>query len=114
MVWPSVNNHNFYSLNLYDGLDIIFEDLSMMDVESLKWAVETKDMTLVSVVKDLFTINTVDKTLTITGYQLNDSTYFVPKKRRGDLMFVGFSCTNATILTGIEYLYHMYENLIRT
>jgi hypothetical protein len=96
---------------MYDGLDIIFEDLSMLDVDSLERAVSTKNLTRVSVVKDLFTINTVDKTLTITGYQLNDSTYFVPKQRRGDLMFIGYDSKKADILTGIEYVYHMYKNL---
>ncbi len=111
MVWPSFRIHKYYSLNLYDGLDIIFEDLSMLDVDSLERAVRTHDLSHVSVVKDLFTINTVDKTLTITGYQLNDSTYVVPKQRRGDLMFIGHDSNKADILTGIEYVYHMYKNL---
>ena len=35
-MYPAVNLNQLYSLHLYDGLEIIFEDLKMLDYEALK------------------------------------------------------------------------------
>ena len=37
MVFPTVKLHHLYSLNLYEDLDIIFEDLSMINMDNIKW-----------------------------------------------------------------------------
>jgi hypothetical protein len=103
MVFPAVNLHTFHSLNLYDGLDIIF-DLTLLDVDTLKW---TEDFCVITLIPNMFTINA--SCISIQGYKLSDSTFMV--NSNGDLITIPYSCSTNTIKTGIEYLQQMYKNM---
>jgi hypothetical protein len=112
MTYPAIRLHQLYSLNLYDGLDIIFEELSMLDVESLKGVITTKKIDSIDIVKNIVSINTNDKTIKIIGNKINESTYMVNKSGQGDIIILSYKCEDRNILTAIEYLYHMYKNLV--
>jgi hypothetical protein len=112
MAFPSIKLHQLYSVNFYDGLDIIFEDLSMLDLGSLKEVVTTKKLGEVSLVKNLVSINTDAKIIRVVGNKINNSTYIVNREGNGDIMLILYKCSDKDILTAIEYLYHMYKNLV--
>lgn len=112
MSYPAIKLHQLYSLNLYDGLDIIFEDLSMLDVESLKGFTTAKKIDNIDLVKNIVSINTNDKIIKIIGNKINDSTYMVNKNGEGDIIILRYKCEETNILIAIEYLYHMYKNLV--
>ena len=108
MVFPAVRLHQLYSLTLYDGLDIIFEDLDMINMDVLKEVVTTKILGNIHIVNKSLRINTLDNVITIIGHKINDSTYMVKRDGTGDIMLLTYKCSNTTVLTAIEYLYHMY------
>jgi hypothetical protein len=112
MVFPAIKLHQLYSVNFYDGLDIIFEDLSMLDLESLKEVISTKKLGNVSLVRNLVSINTDAKIIKVVGNKINNSTYIVNREGNGDIMLILYKCSDKDILTAIEYLYHMYKNLV--
>jgi hypothetical protein len=105
MVFPNVKLHHLYSLNLYEELDIIFEDLNMINMPNLKEAL--KKSGIIHVVDKQLTIDTVNCVITLNGYKINKNTYIINKDGSGDVMFIKYKCSNCDILTGIEYLYHM-------
>jgi hypothetical protein len=105
MVFPNVKLHHLYSLNLYEGLDIIFEDLNMINMPNLKEAF--KKSGIIHVVDKQLTIDTVNCVITLNGYKINKNTYIINKDGSGDVMFIKYKCSNDDIVTGIEYLYHM-------
>lgn len=106
-MYPAVNLNQLYSLQLYDGLEIIFEDLKMLDYEELK---ETNKQIIIIV--PTVVINMNKKLITITGHKINDSTYMVNRDGRGDIITFVYQCSNEDILTGIGYLYQIYKNLL--
>jgi hypothetical protein len=110
MVIPVVKLHMYYSLKLDDNLDVIFEDIEMLDLDSLNNALKTKNVDFVSIIKNRFTIDSKHH-ITINGYRINDTTFFIPKALIDELSFVTYEIAEKNILTGIEYLYHMYHNL---
>jgi hypothetical protein len=112
MVFPAIRLHQLYSLNLHDGLDIIFEDLSMLDMKVLEDVVNTKRLGNIQIVDKILSINTNTKTVTIFGYQINDSTYIVKRNGSADITMITYKCSDKDVLTAIEYLYHMYKNLV--
>ena len=111
MVFPAVKLHQLYSLNLYDGLDVIFEDLEMVDMNNLAEVINTKNYDKIDIVPGLFMINTVNKSMMIVGHKINDKTYMINNARGGDIMLLNYKCDNQNIITGIEYLYHMNKTL---
>lgn len=111
MYIPAVKLHTYYSLNLDDNLDVIFEDIEMIDLEALTNIVKTKNVDFVSVIKNRFTINSNKKQITINGYRINNTTFFIPKEQIDEISFLTLDIKEKNILTGIEYLYHMYHNL---
>ena len=106
-MYPAVNLNQLYSLHLYDGLEIIFEDLKMLNCEVLK---ETNKQIIIIV--PTVVINMNKKVITITGHKINDSTYMVNRDGRGDVVTFVYQCSNEDIITGIGYLYQMYKNLV--
>jgi hypothetical protein len=112
MVWPSVRLHQLYSVNFYNDLDIMFEDLRLLDIDVLRSVATTKQMGHIQLVDKWLSVNTVDKTISIQGCKLNDSVYLINKEGNGVAVTVAYTCSNDDILTGIEYLYHMYKNLV--
>ncbi len=113
MVYPAIKLHKLYSLNLYEGLDIIFEDLAMINYTALEEVVKTKSLGNIQVVDKILSINTQNKTITIVGNKINDSTYIVNKQGRGDITLLIYKFPDENILTAIEYLYHMYNSLVK-
>ncbi len=113
MVFPAIKLHQLYSLNLYDGLDIIFEDLSMLNIECLKEVVETKKLGYISIVNNILSINTNEKTIQVIGNKINNSTYIVNREGKGDIILLKYKCSDENILTAMEYLYHMYRTLVK-
>ena len=113
MAFPAVKLHQLYSLNLYDGMDIIFENLGMVNINNLEEVIKTENYNTIKVVDRIFTINTSDKTITIYGHKINSKTYIINMAGRGDLMLLHYSCKNEDIKTGIKHLYHMYMSLVK-
>jgi hypothetical protein len=70
MVFPAVKLHQLYSLNLYDELDIIFEDLEMINMDRLKEVAKTKQLGYIQIVDTSLTINTHTKSMTIVGNKI--------------------------------------------
>lgn len=110
MTFPGVKLHQFYSLNLYDGLDIIFEDLTMLEYDVLKNI--TKELRDIHLIPNILSINTDDKYITIIGHNINSSTYMVNCEGKGDIFTLQYQCSNEDILTGIEYLHQIYKNMV--
>jgi len=111
MVYPAVKLHQLYSLNLYEGLDVIFEDLDMLNIVALEEVIKTKSLGLIQIVKNSLTINTITKTITIVGNTINSSTYIINKAAKGDVTIMPYTCSDEIILAAVEYLYHMYNSL---
>ena len=113
MAYPAVKLHKLYSLNLYEGIDIIFEDLGMINFAALEEVVKTKPEGSIQLVENILTINTSNKSITIVGNMINASTYIVNKRGGGDITLLTYKCPNENIFTAIEYLYHMYKYLAK-
>jgi hypothetical protein len=113
MVFPAIKLNKLYSLNLYEEIDIIFEDLSILDIDSLKEVVSRKKFGNISIVKNSVSINTDTKIIKIIGYKINNSSYIVNREGNGDINVAMYKCSDENILTAIEYLYHMYRVLVK-
>ena len=111
MVFPAVKLHQLYSINFYDGLDIIFEDLEMVNMDRLKEVATTKQLGYIQIVDRSLTVNTEANSMTITGHKINESTFIVKRDGTGDIFIMDYKCSNDNILRGIEYLYHMYKSI---
>jgi hypothetical protein len=111
MVWPAIRLHQLYSINFYDGLDVIFEDLSMINLDALKEVVSEKSSSNITIINRVLKVNTVDKTISIIGHMINNSTYIVKKDCTGDIMWIKYKCSDEDIFIAIEYLYHMGKTL---
>jgi hypothetical protein len=113
MVFPAVKLHQLYSLNLYNGLDVLFEELTLLDLPELEKIAMTKELgACIPLVNQRFEINTHDKIVRIMGHKINNTTYIVNRQGNGIEFVFKYTCSDADILTGIEYLYHMYKNLV--
>lgn len=112
MVFPAIKLHQLYSLNIYDGLDIIFEDLTMLDIDILKDAVKKCVASNINIVTDSLSINILDKTIHIVGYKINEGTYIINKDKTGNKFIIKYNCDETNIATSINYLYHMYNNFV--
>ena len=112
MVCPAVKLHQLYSINFFKDLDIIFEDLRLLDIDVLQHVATSKKLGNVQLVDKWLSINTTEKTIFIQGCNLNNSFYLVNKEGNGVATTIHYTCSDHDILTGIEYLYHMYKNLV--
>ena len=92
MVLPAVKLHQLYSLNFYDGLDVIFEDLEMVNMNNLAEVIKTKKYDRIEIVDKLFRINTIDRTIIIIGNKINDTTYIINKAGKGDILILSYNC----------------------
>lgn len=111
MSYPAIKLNQLYSLNIYNGLDVIFEDLEMVDIDNLSNVIKKKNFDRIEIAKKLFMINTIDKSIMLVGHKINDKTYIINKQGNGDIMIINYNCETKNIITGIEYLYHMYKSL---
>ena len=101
MSYPAVNSRMYHSLQLYDGLEIVF-DLHSIVIKELD--------TIMDLIPNMLLINTTEKYIKLTGYKINDSIFMVNK--HGDTINVSYICSNDTIMKGVEYLYQIYKNII--
>ena len=111
MVFPAVKLHQLYSLNFYDGLDIIFEDLDIVNMDNLKEIVKTKQLGRIEIVDKSLTMNTDTKSITIIGHKINETTFIVKRDGSGDIFIMTYKCSDENVLTAVEYMYHMYKSL---
>ena len=109
-VYPRINLHQLYSLNIYDGLDVIFENLDMINLTDLGNIVHTCAYDYIEIIPKMLSINTVLKTIVIVGHKINDSTFIVNKKGHGDMHILDYNCPKETVITAVEYLYHIYKS----
>ncbi len=112
MGFPAVKLHEFYSINFYDGLDIIIEDFKMIDVAAITTALKEKKYDEIVIVPGALTINTKTNTISLLGHDINDRTYIVNKNHSGHLAIINYNCPIQQIVTGLEYVYHMYNNIV--
>lgn len=109
-MYPFIKVHNLHSLNLYEGLDIIFEDITMLDFKVLKEVTETNKLVDIHLVPGILIINTIEEYISIVGYKLNESTYIVNCNGKGSLINISYKCSEKDIIKGIGYLYEIYKN----
>ncbi len=112
MYYPAINLHHLYSLNVCEGIDVIFESLEMVNMNNLAEAIKSNNFDNVVVVPKILSINTKERTMTIMGHKINDKTYIINKAGNGDIYFLNYNCEKQIVVTGIEYLYHMHKNLV--
>jgi hypothetical protein len=112
MYYPAINLHQLYSLNVCEGIDVIFEGLEMVNVNNLAEVIKMKKYDKIDIVPQIFSINTNEKRMTIVGHKINNKTYMINKAGKGDIYFLNYNCEKEIVITGIEYLYHMYKNLV--
>jgi hypothetical protein len=111
---PQIKLKQMYSLYLYNNLEIIFESLDMLnhdEIKQIKEISEEDSINKIIVVKDIFTVNCRDKELRLIGNKINSTQYIINKDGRGDIFHIKYTCSNTTILKGLEYLYHIYKNI---
>ncbi len=112
MVFPAIKLHHLYSINIYEGLDIILEDLNMLDVNALKSFIYTKNYKEIDMIANNLFISIENKTINFTGYKINDTTYMITRDKGGMETSISYECPDKNIITTAEYLYHMYHNLV--
>ena len=87
----------------------MFEDLYMIDLEHLEATIKlTKEEIIL--VPNTLTINTKNRTITIVGYRINATTWFVTNSGKGNIYLNNYNCSNETILEGIKYIYHILRS----
>lgn len=111
MAFPAVRLHQLYSINFYDGLDIIFENLSMIDMVALETAIKSSNFDRVIIVPHILSIDTKNKSIIVHGNRVNSKTYIINKSGIGDIYMISYNCSNNCVHTGLEFLYHMVNNL---
>ena len=109
-MFPAIQLHRFYSIGFSKDTCILFEDLSLIAVQSLQNVLASKQLGVIEVVPDLFYINTSTKTISIVAHALNDSTYFITKQSTGSNIHLPCPYSNEYIRTTLECLVHIYEN----
>lgn len=108
-MYPQLKLHQLYSLNLYEGFDVIFEDLSMVDISHIEEVIKTKMYNKINIVPNIFTINTINKEIMLVGSNINSTTYMINKQGRGDILLIKYNCPLENIISGLEYLYNIYK-----
>lgn len=111
MVFPAIKLHQLYSLNLCDDIDIIFEDLSMIDIKHIEEVIKSNTYDKIIIVPHILTINVSESSIYLTGSKINSTTYIINKQGRGDIYLFNYNCSKQNIITGLEHLYHMYKSL---
>jgi len=117
MTFPAIKLHHLYSLDFYQNMRILFEDLKMIDVAHLEGAIKSKAAGTsipagIVIVPGILQIDMDIKMIILTAHKINDSTYMVNSVGHGDTIFLNYTCSDEIIWQGIEYLYHMYQNLV--
>jgi hypothetical protein len=111
MAFPAIKLHHLYSVDFYPQMSILFENLDMIDIPSVTNAIKTKSGIII--VPGIFQIDLDIKRIILTGYNINDTTYMVNRAGKGDTIFLSYTCSDEIIWQGVEYLYHMYQNLVK-
>ena len=112
MVHPSIKIHQLYSVNFCADIDIIFEDLNLIDISSIKKNITNGSFNLINIIPNRFFVNTDSQLISLVGYKINEKTYFVSRDGNGSKYDLTYNCSNKDIITCVNYLYHMYNNLV--
>lgn len=97
-----------YSLVLPDDIEIIIYNLHEIAAEQLDYTIKNKTYDNIVIVKELFTINIDKNEINIKGYILSDNRWIISPL--GQDIKIVFTCSKTDIITGVEYLYHIYCN----
>ena len=111
MVYPAVKLHQLYALNISSEIDIVFEELSQINLNDLKYIVLNKLYDNIQIIPGQLVIDTKNNEITFIGHKLNNNTYILGVDKSGTEYKLKYS-SNEDMITGIEYLYHMYKNLV--
>lgn len=106
----SIRKYNVSSLCL--GVEVLFENLSMLDNKVLKNVITTKRLGIIQIVPNIITINTNDKSIKIVGYKLNNSKYIVNIEGRGDIFTLSYAHSDEYVLNAIQKLYEEYTDYV--
>jgi len=110
MLVPCIKLQPYYSISFSEDICIVLEDLQMIDAIPLQSILLSKNFNLIPIVKNNFYINTTTKIISIVGYKINASTYFVTKDGLGSNYHISYDCSEHIINSGVECLYHLYQN----
>ena len=109
---PKIKFLQFYAMSFDEHLTLAFESLDLISLEALGQIVHTKSYDHIELIPKLVYINTIDNTIIIVGSQINDSTYIIQKNGGGEQHYFSYDCSKESIITAIDYLYHMYKSLV--
>jgi len=112
MAFPAIRLHQLYSIDFYEQIRILFENLKMVNATALEKIIKEKPNNIV-VVPNLFQIDLMHNVIILVGHKINDTTYMINHAGGGDTIRISYTCSNETIWKGIEYLYHMHTNLVQ-
>jgi hypothetical protein len=111
MSCPGVHLHQLYSVHLSDEIEVLFSNLQMVDKDALGEFLKTNKKS-VSIVPGKLSVNLVHKQITISGFALNEKRFMVCENPGSTSYILTYKTENKNVLTAIEYLYHMYNNLV--
>jgi hypothetical protein len=110
--FPAIKLNQLYSIQFYEALNIIFETLDMVDMDSLETAIKERPSTIV-IVPYQFQIDLSLQQLVLCGHKLNETTYMCTNasgEKYTNMLFIPYTCSNNVIWQGIEYLYHLIKS----
>jgi hypothetical protein len=110
-IYPKIQQHIFYSLNLSPELNIIFENLDMININNLKKIIETKSYDVIELIPQKCIFDNINNKLTIFGNKINDKTYMINKNINYSIIEIQYEDLKKNIIAGLEYLYHIMVNL---
>ena len=109
-IYPSVRLHSFYSIDLADDIQILFEHMSIIDASYLEDAIRNKKYDNVCIVKDKMYINTVNQIISVVGTKFTDGKYMISNGYYGITHHIHYTCPDQRVIDGIQLLYHMHNN----
>jgi len=107
--FPAVKLNQLYSIQFYESLNIIFENINMIDMNLLEDAITNKTDTIILIPYQA-QIDTMSQQIIFSGHKLNDTTYFMTQSNKANSIFIPYECSNSVIWQGIEYLYHLIKS----
>ncbi len=113
MVLPAVKLNQIYSIEFANSVEVVFSDVSALDVLSMSEFLDSKQKDEVILVRDAAILDIKMKTLRIAGYKLDDKKWIVSKSG-GSFETVQMDCSEESLRLAIFYLHHMFHNLTQS
>lgn len=111
LIVPGIQLHKLYSINFQENLRILCTDLHAVDIHAMRHALQKITPAHIPIVHDGLYVNTVDKIISLVGYQLSDTLYVVSKEK-GSTFHLPYDCSTKQVLDAMGYLSYMYENIL--